>query len=654
MTAMGWSVDEVGGGELLEQLGDAVTVIGSDWRYRYVSPGAAVIIGRPAEEVVGQHVWDEVFPEVVGTPQHDAVVRAMQTRRAESLVWFFDTVGRWYSQQALPVGDGLVFVVSDVTDAYRASQRSEVLVRAGEEIARAATYEEVAAAVLTHCIPHVGATGGGVLLVDQERDVVQSLGLVVDDEEVARRWTEYPLAVATPGTDAWRLQVPVHVHGLADAAERYPDIADDLRSSGKPSVSAFPLTSGGERLGVLVVGFADERDLPVADLQFLSTTAAMTAQALQRVRLVDAERRSLKALQRSLLPGALPRTSGLSVAARYLASDTAAEVGGDWYDVVELPGGAVGLVMGDVEGHDLGAAALMGLVRGAVRAYALDGQPPGAVMERANTFLNGLELGRIVTLAYVQVHPATRLVTTVSAGHPPALIAADENPVAELPTEAGPPLGVPVVGHLWPETTTRLGENATIVLFTDGLVESRGTDIDEGIARVAVEMSRHRHAEPSELADLLLRVRADNAYDDVAVVVSRITEPAPRTSTVTRQLPARPTSVHLARRFSRQLLATWEVPDALTRSVELVVSELVTNAARHSEDALEVALERLPDRVRVAVTDSSHRLPVGGAPVEEDATSGRGLMLVEAVASRWGVESSGLSKQVWAEFDLPR
>ncbi|MCU1672137.1 MAG: putative protein kinase/phosphatase [Frankiales bacterium] len=650
---MGWHVDEVGGAELLDQLGDAVTVIGPDWRYRYVSPGAAVIIGRPAEDVVGRHVWDEVFPEVVGSPQHEAAVRAMTTRRREVLVWYFDSVQRWYSQQALPVGDGLVFVVSDVTDAERAGRRSEVLVRAGERLARAGTYEDVADAVLTDCLPHVGATGGGVLLVDLERDVVQSLGLLLPDAAMTQRWSEYPLAVSTPGTDAWRQDAPVHVASLAEARERYPHIVDDMAATGKHAVSAFPLVSGGERLGILVVGFPEERALPVADLQFLSTSAAMTAQALLRVRLVDAERRSLKALQRSLLPGVLPHTAGLAVAARYLASDTAAEVGGDWYDVVELPGGAVGLVMGDVEGHDLGAAALMGLVRGAVRAYALDGQPPAAVMERANAFLNGLELGRIVTLSYMQVHPATGLVTTVSAGHPPALIASDLEPVKELPTETGPPLGVPVTGHQWPETTTRLGDRATLVLFTDGLVESRGSDIDHGIARVADALSRGRHEDPSALADQLLHVRADNAYDDVAVVVARVTEVAPRTTAVVRQLPARPTSVHLARRFSRQLLETWDVPPRVVENVELVVSELVTNAARHSEDALEVALEQLPTVLRVTVTDTSHRLPVEAAPVEDDATSGRGLLLVEAVAARWGVDSSGLSKRVWAEFDLP-
>ena len=652
---MTWDVSSVAAPELLDQLGDAVTVVGPDWRYRYVSPGAARIIGRPAQEVLGRHVWDEVFPEVVGTPQYDAAVRAMQSRERETLVWFFDTVGRWYSQAAVPVGDGLVFVVTDVTDSQRANQRSELLVQAGEALARATTYREVADAVLTQALTHLGTDAGGLLLVDEERDVVRSLGLVDDDTALVARWSEYPLAKRTPGTDSWRLRTPVHVTGLDDARARYPEIVPDLAATGRQSVSAFPLVSAGERLGVLVASWADERTMDVSDAQFLSTTAAMTAQALLRVRLVDAERRSLQALQRSLLPGVLPSVDGLDIAVRYLASDTAADVGGDWYDVIELPGGAVALAMGDVEGHDLGAAALMGLVRGAVRAYALDGLPPATVLERTNAFLNGLQLSRIVTLSFLQLHPPTRLVTTVSAGHPPTLLVAGDDEVSELPTDTGPPLGVPLTGHQWPETTTQLGEQSTLVLFTDGLVESRAIDIGDGIERVAQTLSSGRHATPDALADLLLTARANNAYDDVALVVARVTERLPSTQAVTRRLPARPGSVHLGRRFARQLLDTWDVPATVKDSAELVVSELVTNAARHSEDALEVSLERLPRLLRIAVTDTSHRMPPEAAvPVEDDATSGRGLMLVESVADRWGVDSAGLSKRVWAEFDLPR
>ena len=652
---MTWDVSSVGAPELLDQLGDAVTVVGPDWRYRYVSPGAARIIGRPAEDVLGRHVWDEVFPEVVGTPQYDSAVRAMETRRRETLVWFFDTVGRWYSQAALPVGDGLVFVVADVTDGQRATQRSELLVQAGEALARATNDGEVAAAVLTQALPHLDAASGGLLLIDEEREVVRSLGLVDEDAELVARWAEYPLSLRTPGTDCWRLRAPVHLSGLDDARTRYPEIVADLAATGRHSVSAFPLVSAGERLGVLVASWTGERRIDVSDAQFLSTTAAMTAQALLRVRLVDAERRSLQALQRSLLPGDLPTVHGLDVAVRYLASDAAADVGGDWYDVIELPGGAVALVMGDVEGHDLGAAALMGLVRGAVRAYALDGLPPATVLERTNTFLNGLQLGRIVTLSFLQLHPPTRLVTTVSAGHPPTLLVAGDDEVRELPTETGPPLGVPTTGHQWPETTTQLGEQSTLVLFTDGLVESRTIDIGDGIGRVAAALSTARHDAPETVADVLLTARADNAFDDVALVVARVTERLPSTRAVTRRLPARPGSVHLGRRFARQLLETWDVPTTVQESAELVVSELVTNAARHSEDALEVSLERLPRLLRIAVTDTSHRMPPESAePVDDDATSGRGLMLVESIADRWGVDSAGLSKRVWAEFDLVR
>jgi serine phosphatase RsbU (regulator of sigma subunit)/anti-sigma regulatory factor (Ser/Thr protein kinase) len=645
----------VASAELLEQLGDAVTILGPDWRYRYVSAGAALIIGRPAAEVVGLHVWDEVFPEVVGTPQYDAAVRAMQTRTRENIVWFFDTVGRWYSQLAIPVGDGLVFVVGDVTESKAAESRAEVLLRGGEELARASTFTEVAAAVLRHPLAHVRASSGGVLLVDEARGVVRSLGLQSPDPQVLRRWTEYPLELETPGTDAWRSGRPVHVASVYEARQRYPNLVDDLLASGRRSVSAYPLTSGGERIGVLVAAFDDEHVAAEAEDRFLSTAAAMAAQALLRVRLLDVERRSVQALQRSLLPGSLPTLQGLDVAVRYLASDVTAEVGGDWYDVVQLPGDGVGLVLGDVEGHDLGAAAIMGLVRGAVRAYALDGYPPALVLERANAFLGGLELGRLVTVSYAQLYPTTGLVTSVSAGHPPTLVVEPGRPVRHLPTETGPPLGVVSDGHLWPETTSQVQDRAALALFTDGLVELRGRDIDEGIAHVERRLQELQGSAAADIADQLLALRPAAAHDDVALVVARLTRATTPGRVVRRQLPARPASVHLARRFARQVLEAWAVPIAVVERAGLAVSELVTNGARHSEDALEVSLQRDDDRLRIVVFDTSHRLPDAAAsgPVAEDATSGRGLMLVEAVADRWGVDSTGLSKRVWAEFDLP-
>ena len=636
---------------LLEQLADAVSVIGADWRYRYVSEHAVALIGRPAQECVGQLVWD-LFPEVVGTPQHDACLRAMQTREPERITWFFATVGRWYEQKVVPTGDGLLVLVDDITEQHRAESRAELLVEVGEALAGALTAERVNEVLVERAFPLVGATAGTIVLADEDRGVLRALGWSGADAEVEKDFAEYPLSELTPGGAAFLTGVPVFLADLDEVRARFPAVLPTLERLGRHTLAALPLVSAGVRLGALLVNFASERTLGTGERQFLTTTAAMAAQALLRASLLDAESRSVRALQRSLLPQALPVVPGLELAVRYVASDAAARIGGDWYDVVALPGGAVGLVMGDVEGHDLEAAALMGLVRSAVRAYALEGQPPAIVLARTNSFLAGLELGRMVTLAYAQLHPGERLITTVSAGHPATQVVSPDGTVREVPAETGPPLGVHDDGLHWLETTSTLDPRSSLAMFTDGLVETRHADLDEGTARVQAALVGSRGLPSEDVADLLLGCRGASS-DDVALLVARLTAEPDDRRRLTRRLPATPASVFLARRFLRQLLHGWEVPDHVADRAELVVSELVTNAARHSEDDLSIAVACGDLLLRVEVADSSHRMPLTDAPdVEDTDTSGRGLLLVGAMADRWGVESEGLSKQVWAEFDL--
>lgn len=639
--------------QLLEQMGDAVTVIDRDWRYVYVSAEAARIIGRPAVEVVGQPVWD-IFPEVVGTEQYAACLLAMESRTRQRLVWYFDTVDAWYEQLALPVADGLVILVNDITEQQLALHRAEQLVRVGETLARAVSDADVNAAIIAEVLPLIGASGGSILVADKERAVMQAVGWHNMAVGFDRTWGEFPLDVETPSVHAWRTGQPVYVETLAEAYARFPAVAPDLERIGRHTVAAVPLVAAGTTLGALLVNFTTSRALSLGDRQFLTTTAAMAAQALARARLVAAEKRTIAELQRHLLPRHLPQTDGVSVAVRYVASDTTTEIGGDWYDVIPLRGGSVGLVMGDVEGHDLAAAALMGLVRSAVRAYAVEGHPPAFVLERANTFLAGLSRERIVTMSYAQLHPRERLVTTVSAGHPGTQVVGQDGEVFQIPAEVGPPMGVFDSGMRWGETTSTLPAYSAFAVFTDGLVEVRGEDIDEGIDRVRGTLRAHRQTSAEELADHLLAARVRGSHDDVAVLTGRLTAPAEDSRRFVRRLPAAPASVFLARRFTRQLLDGWDLSQEQVESVELVVSELVTNAARHSEDAVEVGLSCVDHLLRVEVGDSSHRMPaaVDASDVGEQATSGRGLLLVDALASRWGVESEGLGKLVWAEFDV--
>ncbi len=172
--------------ELLEQLGDAVTVVGFDWRYRYVSPGAAAVIGRPVDELVGAPVWD-VFPDVVGSPEHAAALRAMSERTAVKIVWFFDRVGRWFEQHAIPTPAGLVVVVDDVTDREEEARRADQLLAIGEALAQAMTVADVAAVAQNSALPVLGAAGGALVLVDEAQGVARSTGWTGMDEKVDHR-----------------------------------------------------------------------------------------------------------------------------------------------------------------------------------------------------------------------------------------------------------------------------------------------------------------------------------------------------------------------------------------------------------------------------------------------------------------------------------
>lgn len=290
-------------------------MIDFEWRYRYVSQGAAAVIGRAPAELVGTPVW-EVFPEVVGTPEHAAALRAMAERTPVKIVWFFDRVGRWLEQHAIPTPAGLVVVVDDVTEREEDARRGEHLLAISEALAQAMTVAEVATVAQEHALPTLGAAGGALVLIDEAAGVARSTGWSGMSAEFAQRWAEFPLTPPTPGIDAYRTGQPVIVDDLAAAEERYPHLVSDLTQIGRHTVAAFPLVSAGRRLGALVANFTT-RTLSGRDRSFIATVAAMCAQALTRARLFDAEKRSIDTLQRHLLPRQLPTVAHVDLAVGY-------------------------------------------------------------------------------------------------------------------------------------------------------------------------------------------------------------------------------------------------------------------------------------------------------------------------------------------------
>jgi anti-sigma regulatory factor (Ser/Thr protein kinase) len=358
-------------------------------------------------------------------------------------------------------------------------------------------------------------------------------------------------------------------------------------------------------------------------------------------------------LQRALLPARLPAIDGLPLTARYLPAGSPDRIGGDWYDVVVLDGGAVALVVGAVAGSDLEATALTAQLRGAVRAYTLEGHPPAAVVTRANEFHLGLESGRLAALAYALVHPAERIVTVVRAGHVPPLLASPGEAPCLLDAVGGPPLGARS-GEVWRESTAQVSPGSLLILYSDGLLREDGgvLDLDAGLARLltAVEQD-HPGPDPESVADLLTRLVPGPPAEDAVLLVCRLSgddvRPGP---TLRRTLPPTAESASVARWLVNDLLR--DLVDADTRdTAALLTTELVSNAIRHTRDELVITVRLVGGRLRVGVSDSSHRRPQLVQVGSRD-TSGRGLHLVEAMADRWGVDPDdrGLGKTVWFEL----
>jgi anti-sigma regulatory factor (Ser/Thr protein kinase) len=358
-----------------------------------------------------------------------------------------------------------------------------------------------------------------------------------------------------------------------------------------------------------------------------------------------------------MLPRHIPRFDGAEIAVRYHAAWSGREVGGDWYDVVALPQNRVGLVVGDVQGHDTHAAAVMGQLRIALRAYAAEGHPPSTVLARASGFLAELDTERFATCAYAQLDLVTGTVRAARAGHLGPLIRHTDGRTGWPNVRGGLPLGLATTMGLgeFPETRLDLVPGETLVFCTDGLVEERGTDITIGMEALA-ESVRDGPQRAEELADHL----ADNLWerwgsnDDVALLILRRTPDfgtrrAPRIHQYVHQ--ADPEGLAEARAALRQALGDWELTE-IADDVELAAGELLVNVLLHTEGGAVLTLEVLPDpvrRVRLSVQDRSSVWPRRRTPGEA-ATSGRGLLMIDALAQRWGVEPRGDGKAVWCEF----
>ncbi|GAA1247255.1 SpoIIE family protein phosphatase [Kitasatospora nipponensis] len=441
--------------------------------------------------------------------------------------------------------------------------------------------------------------------------------------------------------------------------ERYPRLRPYAEQMGIEAAAFLPLAAQARSIGALGLFYRDRHHFSTEDRNICIALGSAVAQSLQRAMLFDQEREFATTLQTTMLPRRIPAISGGEVAVRYRASRSGREVGGDWYDVIGLPRRRVGLVIGDVEGHDSHAAAVMGQLRIALRAYAAEGHPPATVMARASRFLAELDTERSATCVYVDADLETGALRLVRAGHLEPLVRHGSGGTSWATVRGGLPLGVATVFGQddYPETRLDLRPGDTLLLCTDGLVEHPGQDISQGLAALAGAV-RAGPSATEALADHLCNglLELSGTSDDMALLLlHRAAVPG---TYATRQLTqhihqADPEGLVETRTMLRAALTAWGAGD-LIPDIELAADELLTNALVHTDGGALLTVELLTGpapSIRLEIRDRSSDLPRRRTP-GETATSGRGLLLVDALTAGWGVEPLGSGKSVWCEFPL--
>ena len=438
------------------------------------------------------------------------------------------------------------------------------------------------------------------------------------------------------------------------------EVREVLAQKRPVSSVVMPLIAGGHAIGVLSVTTVDGGHPPLtqADVSQLDELAGRLALALDGARLLRQQTEISHTLQRSLLPASLPQVPGAEVAVRYLPGTEGVEVGGDFYDVIPLPSGRIGLVVGDVMGRGVRAAAMMGQLRAAVRAYSLEGHPPAALLARLDTLVSTLEEGLLVTVLYAEWDPARQSIRCSCAGHLPPMLRLPGSTPTYLELEPGVPLGVGCHGYEEAEVTLPAG--SLWLAFTDGLVEGPDLPVEDGMRMLAEAVDGAVGAiDACDSALARLRPAGGSArYDDDTALLALVTsadgaqqrKPSWREHSQSVDLPADATSPGRARVFVADLLEQWNLL-TLVDAATLLTSELVTNAVRHAGTGMELTVSHTDDRtVRIAVTDRAPGADVQVRVSGDDAEGGRGLFLVEQLASGWGSAVDDNAKTVWFEL----
>ncbi|MFJ6556660.1 SpoIIE family protein phosphatase [Streptomyces luteogriseus] len=677
----------------LAQLPVPVAVYDRDARLVGANEIMTELMGRSEEEMKGLTLW-----EIEPNPPFDTYDRLQREVLRTGEMIFHEEHGKApgeirphaWSMFMSPLKDeagevrGVSATVFDTTDQYWARRRLAVLneasLRIGSTLDMTRTAEELA---------EVAVAGGfaDFVTVDLLETVVlgdEPEPLPTGTPATVRRTAQRSVlegcpesVVATGGTIGYPVgTLPLRVLSAERGARHRPgdpELMEWLRSSPARaqtvsrymihSVMMVPLRARGMTLGL--VHFLRHRT-PDAfsedDLLLAEDIVARAAVSVDNARRFTRERHTALALQRSLLPERLPELAAMDIAYRYLPTGAGADIGGDWFDVIPLSGARVALVVGDVVGHGIHASATMGRLRTAVRTLADVDLAPDELLTQLDDLVIRLDReegpevrgeeeasGQVgATCLYAVYDPVSRRCTMARAGHPPPALVTSDGGVRFVDLPAGPPLGLG--GLPFEAAEVRLEENSLLALYTDGLIEAPGHDIEVGIALLRQALSGPPVA-LEETCERVLRtlLTGGPADDDVVLMLAR-TAVLDAGKVRTWQLPPDPAAVARARKMAGEQLAEWGLTEA-EFATELIVSELVTNALRYG--GAPIALRLIRDSALICeVSDGSSTAPhLRRARVFDEG--GRGLLLVAQLAERWGSRQTATGKTIWAEQPLP-
>ncbi len=498
-------------------------------RITFANSAAAELLGVPVSALLGTQLWAAV--EWLNDPVYEDRYRAALLGQHATSFVAQRPPSDWLSFRLYPGTNGLSL---RITRARAVAREGRAVFQHGETGTRLVSISQVLslAGALTEA---VGVQDVVQLVADEIVPAVGSQGLVVlgsgagrlhvlghrgyPDPHTVERFDGMYLTERSPGTHALRCGVPGFFASRQELRGEYPDLAP---VDGSMQAWAYlPLIASGRPVGTWVLSYAEPHPFPADERAVLISLSGLVAQALDRARLYDAKHRLAHGLQAALLPPSLPPLPGVEAAARYLPATRGMEIGGDFYDLVPLAGEAAA-VIGDVQGHNVTAAGLMGQIRTAVRAYTTVGQPPGEVMSSTNRLLIDLGSELFASCLYLRMDPGRGQVVLARAGHLPPLLREPDGEVRVLDLAGGPLLGIDA-DAAYPTTEVTLAPGALLVLCTDGLIESPGVDIEDALTGLANRLAGIGDRPLDEVADTLVEHSgtAEQRVDDVALLLLR-------------------------------------------------------------------------------------------------------------------------------------